>query len=282
MDANIRQRVISGVLLAAVVIAVCVVSVFFPAVQVLVVILAGITVFGACYEFCAFSAPILGRSRLWAFISLLLPGIFVIALRCVWGDLIEAPRMYAGAMVVAWLSFASFLFLASRERLESAREALSVFCVAFLLISCCGAALLSLASSRGNAGLILWLIAVACVNDIGAYFGGRFFGGPKLHALLSPGKTWSGSVCGLASGVFIGAFTGGAFFEFGGVERWACASVVVVFAAQLADLLKSFLKRIAGVKDSGSIIPGHGGILDRIDATLGASLIGIALAAGGF
>lgn len=117
----------------------------------------------------------------------------------------------------------------------------------------------------GRAG-ILWLLAVVWATDIGAYYGGRTFGGPKLAPGISPNKTWSGLVSGIAA-------AGAAGFAAALLAGWrpltlALVSAVLAVAEQAGDLTESAIKRRFGVKDSGSIIPGHGGVLDRLDGTL--------------
>lgn len=117
-------------------------------------------------------------------------------------------------------------------------------------------------------------IAGVIATDIGAYFAGRTFGGPKIAPAISPSKTWSG----LAGGMVASAATWLAVSHFAEprgvpVDAVAGSSTMVsgaVFAivAQAGDFLESWLKRRAGVKDSGTLIPGHGGILDRIDGLL--------------
>jgi phosphatidate cytidylyltransferase len=126
----------------------------------------------------------------------------------------------------------------------------------------------------------LWLLFVVWANDIAAYFAGKGIGGPKLAPRLSPNKTWAGFAGGVASSGLIGALAMGV--------GWASsASVVVVsvglgVASQLGDLAESLAKRHFGVKDSSGLIPGHGGLLDRVDGLLAASLLagGVSLAVG--
>lgn len=116
-------------------------------------------------------------------------------------------------------------------------------------------------------GLMLWLLVVVWSTDTAAYVVGHRVGGPRLAPVISPGKTWSG----LGGGV-IGASLAGAIAAWAlGSERLVhAAGLGAVFAvlAQLGDLAESALKRRAGVKDSGSLIPGHGGVLDRVDGLL--------------
>ncbi|MBY8821364.1 phosphatidate cytidylyltransferase [Sphingomonas colocasiae] len=115
-----------------------------------------------------------------------------------------------------------------------------------------------------DSGLILafWTLAIVWATDIGAYFAGRSIGGPKLMPAVSPSKTWSG----LAGGMIAAVFTGLAFAHWGGIPLGlALASLVLAVVAQGGDLFESALKRRAGVKDSGTLLPGHGGVLDRLD-----------------
>ncbi|MEX0970922.1 MAG: phosphatidate cytidylyltransferase [Paracoccaceae bacterium] len=131
----------------------------------------------------------------------------------------------------------------------------------------------ALAHYRGEtiAGLLLvyWLIAVVVATDIGGYFVGRAVGGPKLWPAVSPGKTWSGTLggWGLAAVVGLGF---GLFAP--GWPLWSTVtlSLLLAVSAQIGDLGESWLKRRKGVKDSSALIPGHGGILDRLDGLVAA------------
>lgn len=117
--------------------------------------------------------------------------------------------------------------------------------------------------------VVVLMFLIAWVGDTGAYFAGRFLGKSKLYPAVSPGKTWAGSVGGLAGAVAAAAAM--KVFRLDGVLGWADVVLLAVPAAilgQLGDLAESLLKRSVGVKDSGNLLPGHGGILDRIDAVL--------------
>jgi phosphatidate cytidylyltransferase len=127
------------------------------------------------------------------------------------------------------------------------------------------------ATPGSEAGLfnLLWLFGVVWGTDTTAYVVGRTVGGPKLAPAVSPGKTWSGAVGGLLGAAAVGAGLALA----AGVPPFAVilASLALSVVAQAGDLAESAIKRRFGVKDSGSIIPGHGGLFDRADALLAAA-----------
>jgi phosphatidate cytidylyltransferase len=119
-------------------------------------------------------------------------------------------------------------------------------------------------------GLLIWLLAVVWATDTFAYLVGRWLGGPKLAPTISPGKTWSG-LCG---GVIGGALVGGLGVAVGSSGRTLQAvelGALLAAVGQAGDLVESAFKRRAGVKDSGRVIPGHGGVLDRLDSLLFAA-----------
>lgn len=138
----------------------------------------------------------------------------------------------------------------------------------------------------GEYGLtvMLLLFAVIWSTDIFAFFGGRSLGGPKLAPAISPKKTWSGFLCGLAGGVIAGLIAASIFDP--RHYLWiAFLSIVLSLSGQLGDLFESALKRRFKVKDSGDLIPGHGGVMDRVDsmvfAAFAAYVIGIAMPGDG-
>ncbi len=129
-----------------------------------------------------------------------------------------------------------------------------------------------MASVRSEFGFtwMLWLILTVAATDIAGYFAGRLLGGPKFWPAISPKKTWSGTMAGWALAAVVGlAFTS---VLPGGVLLVAL-SVVASFASQMGDIAESAVKRHVGVKDSSALIPGHGGIFDRFDGMLGASVL---------
>ena len=126
----------------------------------------------------------------------------------------------------------------------------------------------------GGTQVILWLVAVVVASDVLGYFAGRMLGGPKFWPAISPKKTWSGTVAG-----WIGAALVGLVVVLATGASWALVplSALVAFAGQMGDILESWVKRRAGVKDASNLIPGHGGVLDRFDALIGAVVVVLAL-----
>jgi phosphatidate cytidylyltransferase len=109
-------------------------------------------------------------------------------------------------------------------------------------------------------------VAVAMAGDVGGYFGGRYFGRHKLMPLVSPGKTVEGTLAAILGNVLGGAFCKLVFFQSLHWPEVVGLSLAAGVLAQVGDLCESMLKRSFGAKDSGWIIPGHGGVLDRIDS----------------
>lgn len=144
-----------------------------------------------------------------------------------------------------------------------------------------GLALVALAWLRADpeAGLanVLFVLLIVWASDIGAYCAGRTFGGPHLAPRISPSKTWSGAVGGLVAAMAVGAAV--AAWQGGVSPRVLVVAGVLGIASQAGDLFESALKRHYGVKDSGNLIPGHGGLLDRLDGLLAAAPVAALLSA---
>jgi phosphatidate cytidylyltransferase len=124
--------------------------------------------------------------------------------------------------------------------------------------------------------LVVWLIAIVIACDIGAYFVGRALKGPKLAPRISPGKTWWGALGGVAAAVTLGIALG-MVLNLAPVIVLAGAALVLAVVSQMGDLLESGLKRAFRVKDASGILPGHGGMMDRVDGIV-AALVAAAFA----
>lgn len=118
---------------------------------------------------------------------------------------------------------------------------------------------------------LMFVLLVVWVTDIGGYFAGRSIGGPKLWERVSPKKTWAGAIGGFVASLLVAASF--AVFEIGTTRSLLLLGAVLSVVSQLGDLFESAVKRRFGVKDSSHIIPGHGGLLDRLDGFVAAVIV---------
>jgi phosphatidate cytidylyltransferase len=189
----------------------------------------------------------------------------------------EQTAAILGILSLALLVFCTF-FRPAEQVLADAST--SIFCLFYI-----GMTLRTLLALRENpegngASLVVFLLCVVWAGDIAALYVGRAWGRHKMAPALSPNKTWEGALGSVAGSLLVtGALLGLAHLFVaqwdkiwlsypGDLWYWLGLAVVVNVAAQVGDLAESALKRSAGVKDSGSLLPGHGGVLDRIDALL--------------
>ncbi len=124
-------------------------------------------------------------------------------------------------------------------------------------------------------GLVLPLLGAVVATDVFAYFAGRTFGGPKIAPSISPSKTWSGLIGGIAGASLLAYFAMGGFLldSMNPVFESIGIGAAIAITAQSGDFFESWMKRRAGVKDSGKLIPGHGGLFDRLDGLLAVSFV---------
>ena len=179
-----------------------------------------------------------------------------------------------GILSLGLLVYCTFLRPVEQVMADAATSIFCLLYVGFTLI-----AVVSLHEEANGPSLVAFLLCVVWAGDSVALYVGRAWGRHKLAPTLSPKKTWEGSIGSLAGSLLMaGALLGlaelltqwdSAVLSYpGDVWYWLGLAVVVNLAAQVGDLAESALKRSSGVKDSGSLIPGHGGVLDRIDALL--------------
>lgn len=204
-------------------------------------------------------AAMIGASRHRAHVGLMWLATAVIALAILFGldqrTVLALVAACAGAVLVAGLSFGQ----GPAAAVGVAYAGLSGAALAFL-------------RGDGTTGLwvILFLFAVVWSTDIAAYYVGRAVGGPKLAPSISPGKTQSGALGGLAAAVVAGLAVAAA--TGGGIVVAGIAALVLSVVSQAGDLAESAAKRRYGVKDSGFLIPGHGGVMDRVDGLVAAAI----------
>lgn len=173
------------------------------------------------------------------------------------------PAFQTGLLLLAiafWLAVAP-LWLLLRWRSEQAfvRAAVGV-----VLLLPTWAALLYLHGHERGPGVLLAVMAIVWIADSAAYFSGRRFGRHKLAPAISPGKTWEGVAGALAA---LALYAGALSLVAGMPLLWLFLMLSgLLYVSVLGDLFESWIKRVAGMKDSGNVLPGHGGVLDRIDA----------------
>lgn len=171
---------------------------------------------------------------------------------------------------LAMLGAAAGAFAAPRQ---------SGWAVSGILVAAAAAIPVVALRGEGHLGLVavLFLCAIVWATDICAYFTGRLIGGAKLWPAVSPNKTWSGSIGGTVAGVAAGLIVA-AIAGLPHLLPLALLGFVLSVAAQAGDLAESAIKRHFGVKDAGRLIPGHGGLLDRLDGFTAAALIALLVA----
>jgi phosphatidate cytidylyltransferase len=208
-----------------------------------------------------------------------------------WAGLMRAGRLWIGLALVA---LAGALLVAAPFGGGVGQPALALLAALAIAIATIGRrprlgagllyaglptlGLLFLRDQPQGVALTLWTLAVVWATDIGAYFSGRAIGGPKLAPALSPNKTWAGLGGGVVAALIVGLAIAAAF---GLPSALLLLGAPMAVLAQIGDLFESWLKRKAGVKDSGRLLPGHGGVLDRLDGVVPvASFVGLLAALG--
>lgn len=216
--------------------------------------------------------------------------LFVIAASANRVPLVETTSMIYGLALAAALAPFVFLTIAMRRtELASGYPAAAASSFAFAYIAIPIALLVQIRQQPAGAILVIYTLLAVWAGDIFAYFVGKAIGRHRMSPEISPKKTWEGAIASVAASVAIGTLW---FQHATGISTWllqaglierrdgmfglqqpglvtiVVVSAIVNVAAQLGDLVESLIKRGAGVKDSGTILPGHGGMLDRIDAML--------------
>jgi phosphatidate cytidylyltransferase len=189
-----------------------------------------------------------------------------------WPDQVSSTL---GIVCLALLVYCTFLSPIPRVLSDATSSVFCVIYIGFTLVS-----VPALREQNNGPSLVVFLLCVVWAGDIAALYAGRAWGRHKLAPTISPNKTWEGSVASVVGSVavaagllelaeYLGRWNSVVLSYVDEVWwYWLVLAVVVNIAAQVGDLAESALKRSAGVKDSGTLLPGHGGVLDRIDALL--------------
>ncbi|MGI6523849.1 MAG: phosphatidate cytidylyltransferase [Bdellovibrionota bacterium] len=298
MNADLKKRVITAGILILVFILCTVLSVkgFWSSA---LMWLTAVAVALAAWEF----ATICNKKRpFWWVINYFIVLILPTALILLGSDPADSDWWFSKSSLPYWLGslFSIFyalalLIICGYRSLEEAENLAKDIFIGIILVGLGGSAVVFIAGLAATGiGMLapIFLILVVCANDIAAYFCGKKFGGPAMAPIISPNKTISGSIGGFVGGGLVGCLVLSCIFfflvpkrvEFENTELSSldgvpfcliafALSLIFVAAAQMGDLLKSYVKRIHNVKDSGKILPGHGGVLDRIDGILLAAFL---------
>lgn len=166
---------------------------------------------------------------------------------------------------LVWLMLVLFSVLWNKSSEPMRLVAYSLFGIVYVIVPCLLVLSFSLFDGYYHPALMTGLLLTIWGHDAGAYLSGMAFGKNKLFERISPKKTWEGSAGGLLSAGIVASVNSIWFPDFP-ISTWLVFGLIASVAGTLGDLFESLLKRTAGVKDSGSLLPGHGGILDRFDA----------------
>ena len=250
----LRNRVITAVILAPIFVA----AVLYLPVGSYAVFFWCVAALGA-HEWAGFMD--LSALARWLYVALF--GLAALALYLFADATAYAVVLWLGA---AWWALAILAVLAFPRGAALFRNRWLLGIVGLDIVVFAWVALLQIKLEPQGGAWLIWLFVLVWGADIGAYFAGRAFGSRKLAPSVSPGKTWEGA----AGGALLAAAVCGAGLLFFPVRWpvWMALSLVLVGVSIFGDLFESVVKRATGVKDSGTILPGHGGVLDRIDSLL--------------
>lgn len=221
--------------------------------------IAAVVIIGQ-YEFYKFYFREFNR---FTFLGLLLGFIMILTF---YRDFEMIEVRGAAISVIVFAALVGFLFL--KTNLQEALTGVSVLVFGVLYVAWTLGHLISLRAFFNGQNLIFFILIITYGVDTGAYYAGRLFGQKKLSPEVSPGKTVEGAIGGVIAAVGAAFLARWLFLKELPVESTILMGLIFGVISQLGDLSESLLKRSAGVKDSGSIIPGHGGMLDRVDSLI--------------
>ncbi len=254
-DSNLFIRICSALVLAPIVIA----AEWWggwPFLALVLIISAAV-----CFEWLRITSPKMRSVPIALIVALMLSSLYFVATVSLSTAIWPVILLFCGLLIAGYASGQRFWLGAG-------------FAYAFLL----GAALLIIRndSEFGMAAIAL-IVAVVWATDIFAYVVGRTFGGPKLWPAISPGKTWSGAIGGLCAGILASVAFIGVIDDLS-LVRLIWVGFLLSVVSECGDLFESWIKRRFQVKDSGNLIPGHGGVMDRVDGLVFAVILAFFLA----
>jgi phosphatidate cytidylyltransferase len=249
----LKQRVITALALAAV----ALLAIFLLPTSAIMVVL-GVLVAAGAWEWSAFPGFTSLAARI-AYVGAIVLGIGIVAALMIRGSDVSVVLYTA----VAWWLVALVWVTTMPGHVNRATAALAG------LIVLIPAWLALVRLHEHGPTLMLFVLMLVVAADVGAYFCGRRFGRTKLAPQVSPGKTWEGAIGGFAGAVLVAV--AGAFWFAVPALPFVLLSAATAIVSIVGDLTESLFKRHAGVKDSGSLLPGHGGVLDRVDSLTAAA-----------
>jgi phosphatidate cytidylyltransferase len=258
---NLIQRVLTGIVLVAVILGATIAGPFsFAALIILLNLLA-------LLEFYSLFSLFTGFPRKW--LGLLLSLCFMVSFILVLAGVIHWEMMLLN-LPLAWAPFIVELFLRSATPIQN----LAIILLGLLVITIPYCFFLYIALLPFGSGVFPYLalgyFVILWAIDSGAYFIGKTLGRHALFPRISPKKTWEGLGGGILFGL-LAAFAIAQYFPILSLVKWASITLIIFITGTFGDFIKSMMKRSLGVKDSGTILPGHGGILDRFDTLLGSA-----------
>lgn len=253
----LKQRLITAMILIPVVL----LLLFFASLPVFTICLSTL-IFLAIYEWFSL-VPIessLTQVSILAITGIILLGIYIY----------PNNSIVANSVIALWLYFILMILLYPKAQKLWANTLLMFITMLLMSIGCFNA-LYGLRAGTNGSAYLFYLLALIWAADSGAYFAGKKYGQNKLIPKVSPGKTFEG-LLGAMVAVLLIAIVGQYYFSVSQYFAWYLVSIITLIASIFGDLLISMFKRRVGLKDTGNILPGHGGILDRIDSLLCASV----------
>lgn len=288
----LKKRIITGAILVFSLGTFCYLATFYFWARIVLLFIAFLVAIVSLFEFIVFSTKYydvsdnsfngrlittlsLGIPILGTFLYYSLPVLTNIDVNYVFNLKIYNQGLLVTLIFLLASLFFSLFYILNLSKIDSSNfeTRLTHFFPAFILLSVGGCSLVSIAALPFAPVFVVFLVAIVAATDIAAFFGGRYFKGGKLIQSISPNKTLSGAISGLVA-AFVVSFLLTPFFNIVIVVpaiKVGLFGVLISVASQIGDILESYLKRLADVKDSGNLLPGHGGMFDRIDGLLAAA-----------